>query len=65
MHYAEQPTIVLGADGFVGRHLVATWRARGWPVHPVGRDAGDFTDRGGGRRRAAECAARRRASCTP
>lgn len=44
MHYAEQPTIVLGADGFVGRHLVATWRARGWPVHPVGRDAGDFTD---------------------
>jgi nucleoside-diphosphate-sugar epimerase len=44
MHYAEQPTIVLGADGFVGRHLVATWRARGWPVHPVGRGAGDFTD---------------------
>jgi GDP-L-fucose synthase len=44
MHYAEQPTIVLGADGFVGRHLVATWRARGLPVHPVGRGAGDFTD---------------------
>lgn len=44
MHYADTPTIVLGADGFVGRHLVATWRARGWPVHPVGRGAGDFTD---------------------
>jgi len=43
MPYVE-PTIVLGADGFLGRHLVATWRARGWPVHPVGRAAGDFTD---------------------
>jgi GDP-L-fucose synthase len=38
------PTIVLGADGFLGRHLVATWHARGWPVHPVGRAVGDFTD---------------------
>jgi len=44
MPYADQTTIVLGADGFIGRHLVATWRARGWPVHPVGRSAGDFTD---------------------
>jgi nucleoside-diphosphate-sugar epimerase len=43
MPYAD-PTIVLGADGFLGRHLVATWRALGWPVHPVGRAAGDFTD---------------------
>jgi GDP-L-fucose synthase len=43
MPYVD-PTIVLGADGFLGRHLVATWRARGWPVHPVGRAAGDFTD---------------------
>src|SRR5665213_1310824 len=40
----DDPTIVLGTDGFLGRHLVATWRARGWPVHPVGRSAGDFTD---------------------
>jgi nucleoside-diphosphate-sugar epimerase len=38
------PTIVLGADGFLGRHLVAAWRRHGWPVHPVGRAAGDFTD---------------------
>ncbi len=44
MLYADSVTIVLGADGFVGRHLVATWRARGWPVHPIGRAAGDFTD---------------------
>jgi nucleoside-diphosphate-sugar epimerase len=41
---ADAPTIVLGADGFLGRHLVATWRARDWPVHPIGRAAGDFTD---------------------
>lgn len=45
MPYADQPTIVLGADGFIGRHLVATWQARGWPVHAIGRAAGDFTDR--------------------
>ncbi len=44
MPYTDSLTIVLGADGFVGRHLVATWRARGWPVYPVGRAAGDFTD---------------------
>ena len=45
MRYPD-PTIVLGADGFLGRHLVATWRAHGWPVHPIGRAAGDFTDSG-------------------
>ena len=45
MPYADQPTIVLGADGFIGRHLVSTWQARGWPVHAIGRAAGDFTDR--------------------
>jgi GDP-L-fucose synthase len=44
MPYSDSLSIVLGADGFIGRHLVATWRARGWPVHPVGRSAGDFTD---------------------
>jgi GDP-L-fucose synthase len=40
----DSPTIVLGADGFVGRHLVRRWREAGWPVHAIGRDAGDFTD---------------------
>ena len=44
MPYADQPTLILGADGFIGGHLVDTWRTRGWPVHPVGRAAGDFTD---------------------
>jgi GDP-L-fucose synthase len=44
MSYADRPTVVLGADGFLGRNLVEHWRARGWPVHPVGRAAGDFTD---------------------
>jgi len=44
MPYADQPTIILGADGFLGRHFVAYWREHGWPVHPVGRAAGDFTD---------------------
>ena len=44
MPYADTPTLILGADGFLGRNLVEHWRARGWPVHPVGRAAGDFTD---------------------
>ena len=44
MPYADELTIILGADGFVGRHLVDRWRANGWPVHPVGRAAGEFTD---------------------
>ena len=44
MPYADAPTIVLGADGFLGRNLTEHLRARGWPVHPVGRSAGDFTD---------------------
>lgn len=44
MSYGDLLTIVLGADGFVGRHVVAMWRKRGWPVHPIGRSAGDFTD---------------------
>ena len=44
MPYADSLTIILGADGFLGHHLVARWRAQGWPVHPIGRAAGDFTD---------------------
>lgn len=42
--WADRPTLILGADGFIGRNLVDTWRARGWPFHAVGRAAGDFTD---------------------
>jgi nucleoside-diphosphate-sugar epimerase len=44
MHFADKPTIVLGSDGFVGRHLVDRFRANDWPVHPIGRQVGDFTD---------------------
>ena len=42
--YADAPTIILGTDGFLGCNLLAYWQARGWPVHAVGRAAGDFTD---------------------
>lgn len=44
MPYADSPTIILGADGFLGRNFVERWQAQGWPVHAVGRAAGDFTD---------------------
>ncbi len=44
MPYADAPTIILGADGFLGRNLIDHWHAKGWPVHAVGRAAGDFTD---------------------
>lgn len=43
--YADAPTIILGADGFLGRNLLEYWRTSGWPVHPVGRADGDFTER--------------------
>ncbi len=44
MPYADSPTIILGADGFLGRNLVERWSAEGWPVHAIGRAAGDLTD---------------------
>ena len=44
MPYRDSVTIILGADGFLGRNLVEYWRARDWPVHAIGRDAGDLTD---------------------
>lgn len=44
MPWADSVTIVLGADGFVGSHIVRRCREAGWPVHPIGRDVGDFTD---------------------
>lgn len=40
--YAEAATIILGADGFLGRNLLDFWRNRAWNVYPVGRTAGDF-----------------------
>jgi GDP-L-fucose synthase len=44
MPWADSPVIVLGADGFIGAHLVRRCRAAGWTVHAIGRAAGDFTD---------------------
>jgi GDP-L-fucose synthase len=45
MPSAADLAIVLGADGFLGRNLVRYFRERDWPVHAIGRDAGDLTDR--------------------
>ena len=36
--------LVLGADGFLGRHLAALLERRGEPVHRIGRAAGDLSD---------------------
>jgi NAD(P)-dependent dehydrogenase (short-subunit alcohol dehydrogenase family) len=44
MPWAGSPTIVLGADGFIGAHLVRRCHAAGWPVYAIGRAVGDFTD---------------------
>jgi GDP-L-fucose synthase len=37
--------LIIGADGFIGRHLSAYLQARGQPVHLIGRAAGDLSDR--------------------
>jgi GDP-L-fucose synthase len=44
MRSRAEPVMILGADGFLGRHLVAYFRDRDWPCHPIGRAAGDFSD---------------------
>lgn len=43
MPSASDTTIILGADGFLGRHMCAYFAARGWPFHPIGKAAGDFS----------------------
>ena len=40
----EGLTLVLGADGFLGRNALRRLREAGRPCLGVGRDAGDFTD---------------------
>jgi GDP-L-fucose synthase len=35
-------TLILGADGFLGRNFCRYFQERGWPVIAVGRAAGDF-----------------------
>jgi GDP-L-fucose synthase len=41
---SDNSTLILGADGFLGSHLVAYVKELGWPCYPVGRSAGDFSD---------------------
>ncbi len=44
MPLAAETTLVLGADGFLGRNVCRYFAERGWPVVPVGRSAGDLDD---------------------
>jgi GDP-L-fucose synthase len=44
MSYGNSKTGILGADGFLGRNLVAYFRRQGWPFVAVGRAAGDLSD---------------------
>ncbi|MDR3733946.1 MAG: NAD-dependent epimerase/dehydratase family protein [Acidobacteriaceae bacterium] len=44
MSWADEPTLILGADGFVGRNLRIWLEQRGWPSHAIGRADGDLTD---------------------
>jgi GDP-L-fucose synthase len=41
---ASDLNLVLGADGFLGRHLAALLERRGQGVHRIGRAAGDLSD---------------------
>ena len=44
MPSAAETTLILGADGFIGRNARRYFAERGWPVVAVGREAGDFAD---------------------
>lgn len=46
MPYAPSSAIVLGSDGFLGRHMSRTLSERGCVVTRVGRDAGDLAEPG-------------------
>ncbi|WP_420407926.1 NAD-dependent epimerase/dehydratase family protein [Hoeflea sp.] len=39
-----ETTIILGADGFLGRNFVRYFRERGWNYHAIGHDAGDLSE---------------------
>lgn len=60
MPSAAETSIILGADGFIGRNLVRYFEERGWPVIPIGREAGDLSEPDTALRlfAAAPCAAR-------
>ena len=42
----SQTSLILGADGFVGRNLARWMDVRGYPYVAIGRDAGDLADPG-------------------
>ena len=44
MNLGDEPSLILGADGFLGRHFVRIFAERGWPHHAISRSDGDFTD---------------------
>lgn len=44
MQSDNKSALVLGADGFLGRHLVRRLLLAGWEITPVGRAAGSFSD---------------------
>ena len=44
MNLDGEPSLILGADGFLGRHFVHVFRERGWPHHAIARSDGDFTE---------------------
>ena len=44
MPTAPSSAIVIGADGFLGRHMVRLLEERGCAVHAIGRAAGDLSD---------------------
>jgi GDP-L-fucose synthase len=46
MSLANETTIILGADGFIGRNAVRFFAERGWPTHAIGKAAGDLSDWG-------------------
>ena len=41
----NEMTLILGADGFLGRHFCRLFEVRGWAFHPIGKAAGDFSVR--------------------
>lgn len=40
----SEKTLILGADGFIGRNFLRYFEERGWPVEGIGRSAGDLSD---------------------
>jgi GDP-L-fucose synthase len=46
MSFGSEPTLVIGSDGFIGRHVIRYFAERNWPTHAIGRSDGDLSDWG-------------------